>query len=228
MRYVAAVDPSGGGADAFTLAIVHDESPTRIVQDVMRGWASSRTGAIDLAAIVAESARIVNARGLYRVVGDRYAGKWVAQEYQKVGIYYDPVEIDKSRAYQNLEPWLAQGRLELLDHPTMLRELRLLEKRHRAGGKPPLIDHPRGGHDDHANALALAVWELTRSMSPAVAVMFDPAEARRAPVASVDAAGGGHGFGGHIGENIAAAIERRHASSSIGGFGRPRRGGFWR
>jgi hypothetical protein len=40
VRYVAAVDPSGGGADAFTLAIVHVEgggAERRVVQDVMPG-----------------------------------------------------------------------------------------------------------------------------------------------------------------------------------------------
>jgi hypothetical protein len=31
----------------------------------------------------------------------------------------------------------------------------VLERRPRAGGKL-LVDHPRGRHDDHANALALA------------------------------------------------------------------------
>src|SRR5678815_3517466 len=100
----------------------------------------------------------------------------IRDRFQKIGVFYEPVEIDKSRAYQNLEPWLAQGRIEVLDHPEMLRELRLLEKRQRAGGKPPLIDHPRGGHDDHATALALAVWELSRSMSPAAAMTLDQVE----------------------------------------------------
>jgi hypothetical protein len=219
MRYVAAVDPSGGGADAFTLAIVHDESPTRIVQDVMRGWSSSRTGAVDLASICAAIAHTCNAFCVHRVVGDRYAGKWVAQEFQKVGIYYEPVEIDKSRAYQNLEPWLAQGRLELLDHPTMLRELRLLEKRHRAGGKPPLIDHPKGGHDDHANALALAVWELSRSMSPAASVFFDPAAPQRTEASQrVSPAT----------RTEAAAERRTEGAFSAGSLGRGHRGRFWR
>jgi hypothetical protein len=32
----------------------------------------------------------------------------------------------------------------------------LLERRPRAGGRT-LVDHPTGGHDDYANALALAV-----------------------------------------------------------------------
>jgi hypothetical protein len=44
----------------------------------------------------------------------------------------------------------------LLDHAQLARELKLLERRPRAGGRT-LVDHPTGGHDDHANALALAV-----------------------------------------------------------------------
>jgi hypothetical protein len=167
---------------------------------------------VDLAAVCAEIAGIIRGYGLHRVVGDRYAGKWVTQEFQKVGVYYEPVEIDKSRAYQNLEPWLAQGRLELLDHPTMLRELRLLEKRHRTGGKAPLIDHPKGGHDDHANALALAVWELSRSMSPAFATTLEHVQAQRDGGEAAAPPERAHGFSGHVGPNIAAAIERHRAS----------------
>src|SRR5947207_9422085 len=37
----------------------------------------------------------------------------------------------------------------------LVRELKLLEARPRAGGRT-LIDHPSGSHDDYANALALA------------------------------------------------------------------------
>ena len=38
---------------------------------------------------------------------------------------------------------------------TLRRELQCLERRPRPGGRT-IVDHPRGGHDDHANALALA------------------------------------------------------------------------
>jgi hypothetical protein len=63
--------------------------------------------------------------------------------------------VDKSLAYLETEPLFAQGRIELLDHPQLARELKLLERRPRAGGRT-LVDHPAGGHDDYANALALA------------------------------------------------------------------------
>jgi hypothetical protein len=173
--YVAGVDPSGGGSDAFTLAIVHNEGQDKVVQDVMRGWSSNRSGVVDLAAVCGEIATVIKRYGLYRVSGDHYAARWVSQAFQRVGVFYEPYEKDKSAAYRELEPWMAQHRIELLDHPVMLRELRLLEKRHRAGGKPAVIDHPKGGHDDHANALAVAVAVLARTMSPACGV-FAPEE----------------------------------------------------
>jgi hypothetical protein len=50
LRYVAAVDPREGGQDAFTLAIAHAEGTSpdrRIVQEVMRGWASRRSETTD-------------------------------------------------------------------------------------------------------------------------------------------------------------------------------------
>ena len=49
----------------------------------------------------------------------------------------------------------SQGRIDLLDHLPLAREWRALERRPRAGGTDR-VDHPRGGHDDHANAVALA------------------------------------------------------------------------
>src|SRR5207245_4269 len=66
--YVAAVDPSGGGADAFTLAIVHQEGD-RVVQDVMRGWASNRREKVDLTAVVSEIAEYCTRYRVTEVVG---------------------------------------------------------------------------------------------------------------------------------------------------------------
>jgi len=49
--------------------------------------------------------------------------------------------------------------VELLDHPLLARELKLLERRPRVGGRT-IVDHPdRSGHDDYANALSLAAAE---------------------------------------------------------------------
>ncbi len=155
VRHVAAVDPSGGGRDAFTLAVVHAEgqgSDRRIVQDLMRGW--GRVGA-NLAAVVEEIASTVKRYGLREVVGDRYAAGWVRGAFQERGIRYVEAPMDKSTAYLEVEPLFAEGRIVLLDHPQLARELTLLERRPRPGGRT-VVDHPRGGRDDHANSLALA------------------------------------------------------------------------
>jgi hypothetical protein len=93
--------------------------------------------------------------GCREVISDRYAAGWVRQAVERHGLRFVASEMDRSQAYLNLEPLLAQGRIELLDHPQMVRELSMLERRPSPGGKD-LVNHPRGGHDDYANALALA------------------------------------------------------------------------
>jgi len=157
-NYVGAVDPSGGGADSFTLSIVHATKQgevTRVIQDVARGWKKVRSQTVDLEGAVNDIAATLKTYGLQEVHGDRYAAQWVVQAFQRAGVSYRETE-EKSKAYLECEPLFAQGRIEILDHPQLARELRLLERRPRSGGKT-IIDHPGGGHDDHANALALAV-----------------------------------------------------------------------
>jgi hypothetical protein len=156
VSYTAAADPSGGGADSFTLAIVHPEGEgRRIIQDVMKGWTRPRGGTVDLTGVVQEIAATLKRYGLAEVHGDKYAGGWVRQAFERAGISYRDAAMDKARAYLDAEPFFAQGRIALLDHPVLLRELKILERRPRAGGRT-LVDHPHGGHDDYANVLALA------------------------------------------------------------------------
>src|SRR5262249_36523532 len=71
-RCVAAVDASGGGADAFTLAICHGEgsgAERRVVQDVCKGWGKPRDGKTDLEGIVQQIASIVKSYGIASVCG---------------------------------------------------------------------------------------------------------------------------------------------------------------
>jgi hypothetical protein len=200
LRYVGAVDTSGGGADAFTLSIVHtegDRAGRRVVQDVMRGWARPRGGSVDLEGIVRESGGLLKRYGLRQVSGDRYAAGWVVERFKAEGVRYElpqltmpgaaePAYLDKASAYLECEPLFAQGRIQLLDHPQLARELKLLERRPRAGGRT-LVDHPSHGHDDYANALALAVAVAVREQVRPWAGARFPATAYRAG----EPAGGG-------------------------------------
>jgi hypothetical protein len=156
--YFGAIDASGGGACAFTLNICmldeRDYGGFAVVECQSRGWDRSKTQALDLEGTVREAASIFTGYGCYTVMSDRYSAGWVTQAFARHGISLLPA-ADKSATYAELEPLFVAGRIQLLDHPVKNRELGLLERRPRPGGKP-LISPPRGSHDDYANSLALA------------------------------------------------------------------------
>jgi hypothetical protein len=156
--YVATCDASGGGADSFTFCVAHRVGDL-IVQDVIKGW--SRTGgqAPNLEGVVGEITDIAKRYGCRSITGDRYSAGWVRQAFERAGLTYVEAPVDRSRAYLEAEPLFAQGRICILDHPKQTRELKVLEKRPRAGGSY-FVDAPRGQHEDHANALALAAAVL--------------------------------------------------------------------
>ncbi len=171
VRYFGAVDPSGGGADAFTFCIAHSEgqnSERRAVQDLIKGWARRGNQKVDLEGVVKGIAETLKDYRLSVVHGDKYAAGWVREAFQREGIRYENSE-EKSKAYLEMEPLFAQGRIDLLDHPQLVRELKTLERRPRPGGKT-IVDHPRGGHDDYANALAGALTLVLKRGAASLAV----------------------------------------------------------
>lgn len=192
IHYAAAADPSGGGPDTFGLAICHAEgtgSQVRVVVDLVRGW--QRVGNA-LGAVVAEVAHLLKAYGLQSVVGDRYAAGWVRGAFQEVGISYRDAARDKSAAFLELEPFFAQGRIAFPDHPQLVRELTLLERRLRPGGRTE-VAHPRGGHDDLATALAHAALEAASGAATPIdfktqAFFAPPLSSGRLPVEVFDPA----------------------------------------
>jgi hypothetical protein len=166
---IAAVDPSGGGNDTFALAIVflEGEGPERcLVQAVGRAW-GGRGQAIDLQGVVGEIASIAQRYGVREVVGDAYAAGWTRQEFERAGLRYAEAKFSRSEAYLEAEPLFAQGRIGILDDPVLHRELKLLERRRRAGGRT-VVDHPSGSayHDDRANALCLAAAHMAHDRAP--------------------------------------------------------------
>jgi hypothetical protein len=167
IAYRATCDPMGGStnpnADTFTLTIMHAEGSgdqQRLVQDVLKGWKGA-----DLQGIVKEIAALLRRYRISEVFGDRYAGAWVRQAFAREGMQYRDVEWTKSDAYLESEPFFTQQRIDLVDHPTLLRELTMLERRPRAQGRT-LVDRPHGGHDDYANVTCLAVAFLAKQGRP--------------------------------------------------------------
>lgn len=155
-HYVAFVDPSGGRHDSMTLAIAHPQAAqtipyvdsTRVVLDrllvVQPPFAPEE--------VVQQFCDQLRSFTLTKVVGDAYAGEWVSAMFQKHGIRFETSPLSKSEIYLESLPLFAQNRIELLDIPRLLTELRLLERRPRAGGRTDLIDHPPRATDDAANS----------------------------------------------------------------------------
>jgi hypothetical protein len=163
VRYVGAADPSGGGADQFAWSICHRELDAdrnvRVVVDLVR--ARGGTERLDLDAAVRDCAADMRAYGIGAVVGDRYSGDWVAQAFARAGLRYEKAAATKSEAYLNLLPLVTQRRLELPDDGQLLAQLQLLERRAGSQGKDA-VDHPVGAHDDLANAVALAAFQVVQ------------------------------------------------------------------
>lgn len=153
--YSAFVDPSGGSADSFTMAIGHKEDDGHIL-DAIR----ERKPPFSPEDVVTEFATLLKSYGITTVVGDRYAGEWPREQFSKRGITYQPAAKPKSDLYRDLLPLLNSRRADLLDIDRLLTQLTTLERRTARGGRDS-IDHAPGQHDDLANAVAGALVNLS-------------------------------------------------------------------
>ena len=166
VTYVAFTDPSGGtGADSMTLAIAH-ESGGRAILDAVREVRPP----FSPEAATQDFAALLKTYGIQRVQGDRYAGGWPRERFRTHGIEYDLSDRPKSEIYRDFLPMLNGSRAELLDVKRLGSQLAGLERRTARSGRDS-IDHPPGGHDDMANAVAGALLLAT-------VVVAKPAPAR--------------------------------------------------
>lgn len=164
-RYFAFIDPSGGSADSFTMAVAHRDGEHAVLDCTreVRPPFSPETVADDFA-------EIIKSYGCTRATSDKYGGVWVAETFAKRGVTVEQCAKPKTDLYGELLPGLNSGRVELLDHPRLLAQLAGLERRTSRSGRDS-IDHGPGAHDDIINSAAGAlVAALSR---PPVQVDFE-------------------------------------------------------
>jgi len=147
-RYSAFVDPSGGSADSFTMAVSHRDGE-RVIIDATREVKPpfSPEAVIDDFSVLLKSYRVT------RVHGDRYAGEFPRELFRKRSIEYQCAEKPKSDLYRDLLLLLNSGRIVLPKSDRLVNQLTGLERRVARSGKDS-IDHCSGAHDDLANAVA--------------------------------------------------------------------------
>jgi hypothetical protein len=130
IQYAAFVDPSGGSADSFTIAIGHREGDCGAL-DCIR----ERRPPFSPEAVVNEFADLMRSYRITRCTGDRYGGLWPSERFQEAGgVVYEPSERTKSEIYQELLPLLNSHRVELLDDGKLVTQLCGLERRTARGG----------------------------------------------------------------------------------------------
>jgi hypothetical protein len=150
-KYFGFVDPSGGSADAMTLAIA-----SKVGETVELACIRERKPPFSPESVVEEFAETCKQYRITKVTGDRYAGEWVREQFRKYGLNYELSSMSKSQLYQGLLPLINSRAVDLLDSPILTTQLSKLERKTTRGGRDS-IDHPPGAHDDVANAVAGAV-----------------------------------------------------------------------
>jgi hypothetical protein len=179
VRDRAYVDPSGGSSDSMTLAISHEAADGVAVLDLVREVKPP----FSPEAVAEDFAAELRHYGISRVRGDAYAGEWPRERFAKAGIRYEVSELNRSELLLALLPAINSGRVELLDHPVLLRQLTRLERRTGRTGKDS-VDHSPGGHDDVANAAAGALVQSAPSGGAALIEFYRQERAAEAAAAA--------------------------------------------
>ncbi|MFO0729742.1 MAG: hypothetical protein U0361_01865 [Nitrospiraceae bacterium] len=167
VTYAAFTDISGGGADDSTLSIAHSTDDGRIIVDLVMDQGARIGGTFSPEECVKKFAAILKAYRCHQVTGDRFAGHWPREAFQKQGITYQVADQTASQLYAAFEPLVNSGQVELLDVPKLIQQILGLV---RKGDK---TSHQAGEHDDYANAVAGAAVLAAAPVSMPGIYVFD-------------------------------------------------------
>jgi hypothetical protein len=150
IQYRAFCDPSGGRHDSFALAIAHAEGRKVVIDLADEVKAPFQPGEV-----VKKFSATLKRYGIRKVQGDKYAGAWPSEAFQKHDIKYEPAERTASEYFLEMVPLLSDGRIELPDNERMQSQFLSLLRRTGPSGKDSVIT-PKGAdaHGDLANAIA--------------------------------------------------------------------------
>jgi hypothetical protein len=158
--YRAAIDAAFKG-DRFVLAIAHQNDTGTVLVDHLSSWQGTRQEPVRLGAVIPEIGKQLQRYRVGSVYADQYGAEPLRHAFAQAGIGFQEVTFtsqSKADLYNTLRLRILDRRVELLDHKDSLRELRGLEVELLPGGAVR-IRHGSSGHDDYADAIALAVRE---------------------------------------------------------------------
>src|SRR5262249_24791625 len=106
-------------------------------------------------AVCAEYASVIRQYRCSQTFGDRYAGERVAEGFRKHQVHYEECEHTRTDLYLNLLPLINSQAAALLDNERLMMQIVSLER--KTASVKDKVDHPKGLHDDLANAAAGAL-----------------------------------------------------------------------
>jgi hypothetical protein len=165
--YVAAVDPAFKHSD-FALAVLHKTADGPVVVDRVERWGGTKNAPLGYEWVCEKIAGIVKEYGICEVSGDQYCAAVIKQYFDKLGIRYNEFTFGaqtRAELFGNLRHLLGQRKIELLDQPVLLRQLRALEERRTPNGTTD-IRPSYSQKDDVAVAVALGALELAKRRPP--------------------------------------------------------------
>lgn len=146
--YLAFCDMSGGSSDDATLAIAHWDGSKAILDLVVN---QDKPVPFNPRLAVARFATFCKRYRCKQVHGDAYAGETFRHDFADCGISYIVEKRNRTELYEALEVALNADQVELLEIPTLRRQLLTIV--HRGAS----LDHMPGCHDDWATSAAGAL-----------------------------------------------------------------------
>lgn len=144
VQYHGFVDPAGGsGSDSMAMAVAHKQGDLIVldcVREVRPGFSPQD--------VVREFSAVFKSYGITRIVGDAWGGGFVREPFAP--LEYVLSKQNRSEIYRDGLALLNSRVVQLLDHSVLISQLCNLER--RTGSTRDNIDHPKGQHDDVANA----------------------------------------------------------------------------
>jgi hypothetical protein len=147
--YTAFVDVSGGIRDSHAYGLAFRDP----VDGVVTLACAREIKSNNTESVVSEFATLLRAYGVSSVWSDRYGSSWVTDAFSRHGIRLQYSPKTRSELYLEMLPLLGTAQVRLLDIPKLRTQLLSLKRRITRSGKDE-VDHPGGGYDDLANAVA--------------------------------------------------------------------------
>lgn len=163
--YAASID-AAFKSDKFTFTITGSIGG-RIKQYVMKTWQGSKAKPLQTRDVVQFIYRVCKQYGVNEIHADQYAFQPLREFFMAYDLILTELTFTntvKKNIYFNLKHLIHNQMIDLLDHLVMVNEIKQLQVEQTDTGTIR-IGHPPGGHDDCADATAIACWVLVSQLS---------------------------------------------------------------